>query len=53
MINAWYKRKATLPGKITLIESFMLAKFTHLFLALPNPPDDLITRGHEGPEALT
>ena len=53
MINAWSKRKSTLPGKITFIKSLMLAKFTHLFLALPNPPDELITRGHEGPEALT
>ena len=42
MINAWSKRKLTLPGKITLIKSLMLAKFTHLFLALPNPPGELI-----------
>ena len=33
MINAWSKRKLTLPG---------IAKFTHLFLALPNPPGELI-----------
>ena len=42
MINAWSKRKLTLPGKITLIKSLMLAKFTHLFLALPNLPGELI-----------
>ena len=28
--------------KITLIKSLMLAKLTHLFLALPNPPGELI-----------
>ena len=38
MINAYSKRKLTLPCQITLIKSLMLAKFTHLFLALPNPP---------------
>ena len=28
--------------KMTLIKSIMLAKFTHLFLALLNPPEELI-----------
>ena len=42
MINAWSKRKLTLRGKITLIKSLMSAKLTHLFLALPNPPGELI-----------
>ena len=42
LINNWSKRKLTLPGKITLMKSLMLAKFTHLFLALPNPPRELI-----------
>ena len=42
MIHAWSKRKLTLPGKITLIKSLMLAKFTHLFLAPPNLPGEMI-----------
>ena len=42
MINAWAKRKLILPVKITLIKSLMLAKFTNLSLALPNPPVELI-----------
>lgn len=40
----WSKRKITLPGRITVIKSLMLSKFTHLFLALPNPPGDLIRK---------
>ena len=42
VINAWSKRKVTLPGKIKLIKFLKLAKFTHLFLALPNPPGEMI-----------
>lgn len=38
----WTKRKLTLIGRITIIKSLALAKFTHLFLALPNPPGELI-----------
>ena len=36
------KRKLTLIGRITIIKSLALDKFTHLFLALPNPPGELI-----------
>ena len=42
LINIWSKRKLTLPGKITVIKSLILSKFTHLFLALPNPPGDFL-----------
>ena len=40
--NQWSKRKLTLLGRITVIKSFALAKFIHLFLALPNPPGELV-----------
>ena len=40
LIKVWSKRRLTLPGKITVIKSLILSKFTHLFLALPNPPGD-------------
>lgn len=40
----WAKRKLTLFGRITIIKSLALAKFIHLFLALPNPPGDLIKK---------
>ena len=38
----WTKRKLSLIGRITIIKSLAFAKFTHLFLALPNPPGELI-----------
>ena len=38
----WSKRKLTLMGRITIIKSLALAKFIHLLLALPNPPDNLL-----------
>ena len=36
------KKKLTLIGRITIIKSLALAKFVHLFLALPNPPGELV-----------
>ena len=39
----WSKRKLTLMGRITIIKSLALAKFIHLLLVLPNPPDNLLT----------
>ena len=38
------KRKLTLFGRITIIKSLALSKFIHLFLALPNPPGELIKK---------
>lgn len=40
----WAKRKLTLFGRITVIKSLALSKFIHLFLALPNPPGELIKK---------
>ena len=42
LINVWFKRRLTLPGKITVIKFLILSKFTHLFLALPNPPGEFL-----------
>lgn len=42
ILAVWSKRKLTLQGKITIIKSVALSKFVHLFLSLPNPPDNLI-----------
>ena len=42
MISIWSRRKLTLIGRITVIKSLMLSKFAYLFLALPNPPGELI-----------
>ena len=44
IINTWSKRKLTLPGRITIIKSLALSKVTHLFISLPNPPEDLLKR---------
>ena len=40
----WSKRKLTLIGRITIIKSLALAKFVYLFLALPNPPRELVKK---------
>ena len=42
IIKSWSRRKITLPGKITVIKSLAISKFVHLFLALPNPPGNLV-----------
>ena len=42
LIKTWSKQKLTLPGKITIIKSLALSKLTHLFISLPNPPDNLL-----------
>ena len=42
--NQWSKRKLTSLGRITVIKSLALAKFIHLFLALPNPPGELVKK---------
>ena len=44
LLLTWSKRKLTLSGKITVIKSLALSKFTHLFISLPNPPEALIKR---------
>jgi hypothetical protein len=42
LIKTWSKRNLTLIGKITVIKSLVLSKFVHLFIALPNPPTEII-----------
>ena len=44
LCKQWAKRKLTLIGRITIIKSLALSKFTHLFLALPYPPEELIKK---------
>ena len=41
-LKNWAKRKITLLCKITVIKSIAISKFVHLFLALPNPPGNLV-----------
>ena len=44
LLKQWSKRRLTLFGRITVIKSLALSKFIHLFLALLNPPEELIKR---------
>ena len=44
MIKTRSKRKLTLIGRVTVIKSLMLSKFAYLFLALPNPPGNLLKK---------
>ena len=42
--NHWSKRYLTPLGKITVIKTFILSKFIHLFSALPNPPVNIVNK---------
>lgn len=42
VLNQWHKRKLTLIGRITVIKSIALSKFVHLFISLPEPPNELL-----------
>ena len=42
MLKQWSKRKLTLFGRITIINSLALSKFVSLFLSLPDPTAELI-----------
>ena len=44
LCKQWAKRKLTLAGRITIIKSLAISKFTHLFLALLNPPEELLKK---------
>ena len=43
-INHWNKRYLTPLGKITVIKTFILSRFTHLFTSLPIPPEHFIKK---------
>ena len=42
LFHIWCKRNITPLGRIAVLKSLMLSKLTHLWLLLPNPPDNLI-----------
>ena len=43
-IIQWKRRHLTLMGKITVIKSLLLSKLVHIFIALPNPTKNIISR---------
>ena len=42
VLNNWRKRYLTPVGKITVIKTFILSVFNHLFISLPNPSETII-----------
>ena len=39
LIKIWTPRNLTVIGKITIVKSLFVSKFTHILLALPNPSE--------------
>ncbi len=44
IIKTWNRRNLTPIGKIYIIKSLLISQFNHLFIALPNPDDNLIKK---------
>ena len=42
LISSWSRRLLTTMGKVTVVKSILLPKFTHLFITLPDPTTDTI-----------
>jgi hypothetical protein len=42
LLNQWSKRNLTPLGKITVLKTLILSKFTYLFLNLPDPPLEVL-----------
>ena len=42
LISTWHSRNLTPYGKITIIKSLLMSKFTHMLLSLPSPSEDLV-----------
>ena len=43
-INHWNKRYLTPLGKITVVKTFILSKFIHLFSSLPTPSQIILKK---------
>ena len=42
ILNNWKKRHLTPFGKVTVVKTFIISKFNHLFITLPNPSPEMI-----------
>ena len=42
ILNNWKKRHLTPCGKVTVVKTFIISKFNHLFITLPNPSPEMI-----------
>ena len=44
LILNWKKRNLTPFGKITILKTFILSKFNHLFGSIPSPSKDFLSK---------
>ena len=44
LIKAWEKRVLTPIGRIHVIKSLLISQFNHLFISLPNPDDNFLSK---------
>ena len=42
ILNNWKKRYLTPFGKVTVIKTFIVSKFNHFFISLPNPSPEMV-----------
>ena len=42
VLKQWTKRKITLMGRISIIKPLAVSKCVHLFISLPDPPNELL-----------
>ena len=43
-MSLWLKRSLTVLGRITVVKSLLVSKLNYLFLALPNPTDEIMKK---------
>ena len=43
-MSLWLKRSLTVLGRITVVKSLLESKLNYLFLALPNPTDEMMKK---------
>ena len=44
LLNSWKHRDLTIKGKVIVVKSLLLPKFTHLFTSLPAPPRQFLDK---------
>ena len=42
LLNIWMKRSITPVGRVAILRSLLLSKLVHLWMLLPDPPDNII-----------
>ena len=42
LFNIWSKRLITPLGRVAILKSLILSKLVHLWILLPDPPDDFV-----------